>query len=189
MLSLWPADRLDIIVTFNPYSNQHSDHLSTSVFAYLWEYKGDSWVLEHSPLVFNSTLTIRFKITSVRNPCANTGKRNSTELHLCLLILCRNISEGGSTACPPCSIQPPCCKMLARPSSLRSALGTMATSLTRPVSHWHQQLNTAVPSLMVRLTMIILSYACLQWLYPRTGSMHSILTLAAIILSTALEEI
>lgn len=76
-------------------------------------------------------------------------------LSLCVFILYRNTSGGGNTACLPCSIQPPCCKTLARPFSLKSALGTMATSLTRPVSLWHQPHSTAVPYLMVRLTPTI----------------------------------
>lgn len=44
---------------------------------------------------------------------------------------------------------------------MKSALGTMATSLMRPVNPWRQQLNTAVQYLMVRLVLSVLSYVFL----------------------------
>lgn len=97
------------------------------------------------------------------------------------LILFRNISEGVSTACPPCSIRPPCCKMLVKPFSLKSALGTMGTSLTRPVSLWHQPLNTAVQYLMVRLALTIPCRTHLQWVRHTTSSMQRFLPLVAVI--------
>lgn len=97
-----------------------------------------------------------------------------------LLILYRNISEGGSTACPPCSIRPPCCKMLAKPFSLKSALGTTGTSLTRPVSLWHRPHSTAARCLTVRLALTIPCRTRLQWV-RHTSSKQPFLPLVAVI--------